>query len=245
MKRTVVVALGLSVLLAPVPAMADSIDIQVLSVTYKAAIDFGFPYDLTSDPLSSPVSVSGFIPDTFYAPESGLPLASASAAAGWLSVETHSSSICCPTPMVGAASRAEFDLTFSSLLDGVGTLDLNHTLGGPYTQGFASLFDMTTGQELWRYDVVRNGGDHLVIGGVFIDSPNALLPLSLATTFNTTDVYRLHLLVEGDSLGDSTSNDFQVTGLHDVPEPSSLVLLGLGIGTTLTARRRLRKRLDQ
>ena len=249
---TTILTLGAALLTAP--ASANSIDIQVLNVTYKAAIDFSsVAYNLASAPSSTPVREQSILD----AVSGGHGRAYAAATADWLTVATSSSSDA-PSlshSALGAASQAEFELTFSPLADGVGSIGLafpvcgtvyamscgpNGIGPGPYTQGFADLFDLTLGQDVWRYTSTRNGGVSIVIPG---SPPNFVPPPSLLPTmFSVGHVYDLHLLMEGDSFGDSTTNGIQVTGLVSVPDATSTAgLLAIGLATASAFRRRVRR----
>jgi hypothetical protein len=247
-RTAAILALVTVTLLAPATAQADPIDIQVVSVYYKAAIAFGNAYDLTSAPSSTPVREQWIGPGTVY----GVPVASAAATADWLTVVTSSYSAINgggSGSVLGAASRAEFELTFSPVTDGVGSIGLQFPACGtayeycggfgPYTQGFADLFDVTSGQDMWKYSVARNGSSFISYGGAGIQP--FVLPQLLPTAFIAGHVYDLHLLVDGDSFGDRTGNGIQVTGVSVPDQPSSLLLLAFGLVTLGTFRRVFRR----
>jgi hypothetical protein len=213
-----VVAVTFLALFAPFTAQADPINIDVLSATFSTNITFGLDpsvsyYSTTTVAGSQPVSQSM---EFRQPPVDGVPssLSTASASADWLAVHASSSSELMPCPCSFVSSSADFALTFSPLTDGIAPFVVIAEPFGFFTDTFATLFDVTTGLELWRYSRPR-----------FAPGDVVLLP----TLLSASHVYDLHLSVAGESLRDSTAGRIQVTGLVAVPEPSSLLLLSAGL----------------
>jgi hypothetical protein len=57
-------------------------------------------------------------------------------------------------------------------------------------------------------------------------------------------VYDLHLTSSTSNPAFGTFSSLGVSGVVSVPEPSTLLLLGIGLATTAASRRRFKKRLN-
>jgi hypothetical protein len=170
----------------------------------------------------------------------------ASASAAWLAV---SESIFQGSHDFFGHASADFDLTFAPVTDGAATLDINLTRSGEYGSGLATLFDVTTQQAVWKvYFGSDFGGDDL--GPVIINEEGSQSfaawggPVALPTALSAADVYDLHLTSSTSNPAFGTFSSLGVSGVVSVPEPSTLLLLGIGLATTAASRRRFKKRLN-
>ena len=261
MKRAVVAVLGLIGLLTPVGAQADPIGINVLSATYSANVTLqvntsgGAPTTTTTSGSSS-VSESLEVHDPFTTidPNDGSVISSgdyvinASGRADWLGVSEELRQV---SNHWQAQAVADFDLTFSPVANGTATLGVDVTRSGEYGSGFGSLFDVTTQQDVWRFYFGFDFGGcdfcPVVVNEGGIESvPGWSSPFALQTALDAADVYDLHLTSSTFNPGFGTFSSVQVSGLVPVPEPSSLILVGMAIAATLASQRRLsRKRVGR
>jgi hypothetical protein len=123
-------------------------------------------------------------------------------------------------------------LTFQPFVTGTAPIDLTFLTGGMafYSESQVTLTDLTTMTQVWtlgwayREDLVRRA---LVAAGT----------TTLMTTFDASHLYQLTIFGRTDARDDDQQLATRVTGLQSVPEPSTLLLIGIGVGAALVRRR--------
>jgi hypothetical protein len=150
----------------------------------------------------------------------------AAASADWLSISVSSRSM---YSVVNA--RATSEVTFAPQMDGLATIGFDHVPDGPYSDGVVSLYDVVAGLELWRY--TWGGGVNGTVtfpdAPAFhfrVDDPDGV-PVLLPAALSADHIYTLRLSGRTNSRNDSSSASVRVTGLVNVPEPSTLLLLSM------------------
>jgi hypothetical protein len=121
-----------------------------------------------------------------------------------------------------STASAEAALQFSPLQDGRATIGIDLTGGGNFlSEGFVSLYDITTDQLLWNY-----WWGCCFDGNIPWTSYGSLSTLALEQDFLSSHQYTLTMYTRTSANKDSSFMTMQVSGLQKVPEPSSLFLFG-------------------
>jgi hypothetical protein len=128
-------------------------------------------------------------------------------------------------------------LTFKPIISQTALIDVSFLLGGEsktWSESDVSLVDVTTATTIWT------------LGWGWRDYLTALTvtdaPTTMATEFDASHVYRLTLFGHTGSRDDSQTLTAKVAGLQAVPEPSTLLLVGIGAGAAAVNRRRRSRR---
>jgi hypothetical protein len=174
----------------------------------------------------SPAPVS----DEMYAPVSGL--LSAQAGAEIFGVSAYSSmggfehEVDVMAGAHNATAGAEGEISFSPLVSGTVNLELDFAGNYEwfYSQGFANLIDLTSGQTLWAY------GWNMSDESSWIRNANgtASAIYSLETTLSVSDTYALTMYTQTFSDSDAEEATIQLSGLEVVPESPGFTAVGTG-----------------
>jgi hypothetical protein len=191
------------------------------------------------------------ISDEMYAPVSGL--LSAQAGTETFGVSAYSSmgglehEVDAAAGAHNATAGAESEIWFSPTTSGTANIELDFAVAynWEYSAGSVSLIDLTSSQTLWNY------GWYLLSGTVPWSSPyggSGVATLALETDFKATDSYALTMYTQTFSDYDAEQVSIQLSGLEVapgspafVPEPSTFVLVGLGVMFLLTLNRHARQ----
>jgi hypothetical protein len=142
---------------------------------------------------------------------------------------------------MASSATARTDIFFSPLSSQTTSIGLDF-LGANewyYSDGYASLVDVTANQTLWNYGWAFMGQGTVPwtnnYDGVAGQSHAAL---SVDTDFDATHTYELVMNTDTDSNGDTQNVQIQLFGIEVVPEPSAFALIGLGTAAWLISYRR-------
>ena len=245
-----------AVLLGTGTAFADPFNINLLSATFRTRVSTtadspGLPTTSRQTVSNTPTSDSLLVPVAPLHPS--LPAAvGAIAETGVFSVHADTTSSPSLTPLYASSALALTELLFAPLQNGVATIDLDLTTSGSgadhWSEGTISLFDTTTNAQIWNYGwdsigafMGGSGFWRPATYGVLLDSSPLLLNdiLSIGTAFDASHQYRLLIYTLTQSQNDHQGITLEVSGLHEVPEPASIALLGVG---ALIARQAARRR---
>ena len=136
-----------------------------------------------------------------------------------------------PDSLYSIHAYATTALTFMPIANGTASIDVSFLLGSPgdWTESMVRLVDLTTATNVWA------------LGWGWRDPSMVTLKnttTTLMTQFDATHQYQLTLLAHSNANGDTQKLTTQVTGLQTVPEPSTLLLMGIGAGAGAIRRRR-------
>ncbi len=227
----------LCLVLMPSRASADAFSIHVLDTKYSVTlIDQTYnggvltqTVHTTTDtaPVSADYLVQAVPPYTFM--EGG----SASADLFEISTSTSQGKF---RPQDGSLDQiwayATSAVTFAPLASGTASVDVSFLLGGMafYSESSVDLIDLTASTNVWT------------LGWAYRDDPTmralSAAPTIFATSFDASHIYQLTLFGRTDARDDSQSLTATVNGLQTVPEPSTVLLMGVGAGAAAIRRRR-------
>jgi hypothetical protein len=189
---------------------------------------------VSSDPVSDYMYAEKF---AYYGPEYYLGVSEASANANLFDISVYTWA---NEAENAASASAKSEVTFSPVMNSSDTISLDFSLRGEYlyTAGFVSLFDVTSNQEIWNYGWEFPG---IIIG---LPDLQPAIALEIDTSFLAAHVYKLEMFTQSWANGDVQWVDIALSGLEPtrVPEPSTLLLLGIGLaGIAGYGRRRMRR----
>jgi hypothetical protein len=144
---------------------------------------------------------------------------------------------------LGSHASAQTEIWFESLSSQTTTIGIDFFGWGQwyYSGGYVSLFDISTGNEIWNY--WWDGSEGTVPWGDAWDAdPRATAALSINTDFTAAAHYKLSIHAWSDSNPPDTERIVvQLTGLDYVsliPEPSTFSLAMVGAIALMLGRRR-------
>lgn len=235
MRRSLTTAMVGVCLGIPGAGFADAFQVQVLGTQYTTTVatEARLQIDKINIPLVSrtltsdaPVSdAMDFMGDEW-----------ATAAAGWLTISTHTDTLELLGPPTSghAYAYATSVLTFQPTQDGDATIALSFLGSGDglYSDGRVSLVDVTENLTLWSYGwsgVVEF--QHGEVPWVRSSQTNPPLTASLTPTsaLLTDHQYALTLFISTNANDDQQDITITASGLEPTPEPGSLALIALGL----------------
>ena len=228
------------------PASADPFSISILNTTHTVTLRDRTYYDggltetiRTTSSNTAPVSDSYLVQAV--APYNFIQGGTASAELFEVSTWTSQGKL---RPENGSLAHmwayATSELTFTPVSSGTALIDVGFLLGGMflYSETTARLVDLTTSTDVWN------------VGWGYRSDPTimqtlAATPTSFATSFDSSHSYQLMLYARTDASDDTQSVTARVTGLQAVPEPSTMLLVGLGSSLAALAKHRSRRQRDR
>jgi hypothetical protein len=256
--RALLLVSASSVLLSVSTASADPITINLLSAMFTTRVATWTSFNAIPDTRESTSSAP--LSDSLLAPGSVTPFSlrdsiGAIAETDIFRVHADTTSTSYPElgPIWSSLSMAKSELLFAPTATGLATIGLSLTKAGSndfWSEGTVSLFDITANEFLWNHgwDVAAFPGNPLFgppeYGHFLNGTPLNTGPLALDTAFDASHQYQLTLYTLTHSQNDTQNITLEVSGLHVVPEPSTLWLVGLGlIGFASLAGRTSRQQL--
>lgn len=217
-------------------AQAAPFGVSIFNANYTASVAVGgFTNNVfggDSRPMVAPFPISNTYND--------LGPVEAYASADTFGISASTQNLWPPHP--NALATATTELTFAPLTSGTASIGLDFFGANEwyYSDGYASLFDVTLNQTLWNYGWAYGSPSTVPwtnnYEGVAWKSHATV---SVETDFSASDTYRLTMNTDTDANYDSQNVQIQLFGIQAaVPEPSTYALIGLGAATWLVLRRR-------
>jgi len=238
--RTLLLSVGVLVIAAP--TFADPFEILILSSHYRTelytrSVLFG------EEPADDRPIVEERAAQTALTPLNEFLQGTsaevfAAATADLFRVRTETSALYSFEASARAEALAETILTFSPTQDGNAPIGIEVIGASPnsnFSHGLLSLYDVTADVLLWSYGWETNGRNSTVPFEGFC-CYHAVMDLT--TALLASHQYRYTTQVGSDASTDSQSIEMTTTGLHPVPEPTTLLLTSLGLTGFAIVRRR-------
>jgi hypothetical protein len=219
------------------PAYADPFSINLLSTTHTVTLRSTRWADLSqsstrtttgSAPVSDALLVEGIIQGDLEFVEGGTASADPFEVSTW--TQTFGRPIS-DDSLYSIHAYATTALTFMPFASGTALIDVTFLLGsaGDWTESMVRLVDLTTSSRVWA------SGWGWRDPAVFTLRNTTT---TLTTEFDASHLYQLTLFAHSNANGDTQKLTTEVTGLEAVPEPSTLLLVGLGACAAAIKRRR-------
>lgn len=232
----------------PNHSLALPLDVTVLESTYSTSVSTTYDEfvdgsvvrnstsreNTSSVPLSDSLARKGHI--------------EAVALANPFQVSAHTSSLRLEDNTFGVRSTATAtsQLTFLPVSSGLTNIGLNFTgdFEWFFSSGSVSLSNTRLGQELWKYAWSSPISGSNVPWVDTTQTPRATATLTVPTFLSSTDRYELStFLTTTSNPPDRQFVTIDVSGIHKVPEPSTIFLLGCSLAILVAWRRKRRPAL--
>jgi hypothetical protein len=239
-------------LLASDTASAEPISIELLSATFTTQVATWT--SLNATPHTRETTSSTPLSDSLLAasiPNPAFPwipsFVGAIAETDFFRVHANTATLPSLTPPFWSAlSVAKTELMFSPLTSATTTIGLTLTTAGSndfWSEGTMSLYDVTANQYVWNHGwdatpLVDTQFGPPEYGHLLNGTPLNLGPLHIDTAFDLSHQYRLTLYTLTHAQNDRQNITLEVSGLHVVPEPSTLWLVGIGVAVSVGRHRR-------
>jgi len=215
-------------------ANADSLSVNVLNTSYSVTLtprtftDGVATQQTRTTTGAAPVS-DGFLLTGTYDIQGGMASADLFDVSTWTNAEDAITGT--EGTLAGIAAYATTTVTFMPVATTAASIDVTFLLAGDaraYSESSVKLVDLTTSMVVWT------------LGWEYRDLLAALPLISAPTTmtsqFDDTHLYQLTLFAHTSAREDSQTLTTSVGGLQNVPEPSTLSLLAIGV-TCMVKRR--------
>ena len=241
----------LALFVAVAPLAADPITVQVLSAQYKTSLSVNAEHRTYNPP-----DVGGYVATPITIARTNTSTAPTADTIAFGGPETWAHGTADPFRVLATTDTTDLTFEYYGRADALAESIIHFTptqtsiaeIGleasafdqWRYTNGGASLLDLTTGTQLWDYSWAYRNGPSSMPWDV-VNGSMASAAFITPTELTAGHVYVLSLLAHSNSAQDSQGASIAISGLRSTPEPSTLALLltgAVGFGVRKMRQRR-------